>query len=92
MISCHCITVVPRSQYHVNTKEGKEDGQPLNADDYLELGYMAGRFGFNLGGKPNEITSMKKTDEGVLIDINSSASTLFEKKLQKEGIKFDRLA
>ena len=92
MLSCHCVNIAPRTKYQVNTKAGKEDGQPLNADDYMELGYMAGRFGINLNGKPNEITAMKKNDEGVMIDINSCASSLFEKKLQKEGIKFNKLA
>ena len=92
MLNHCCVSVVPRYQYEVNTKAGKADGQPLNAKDYLELGYMAGRFGLNLNGKPGEINSMKKTEDGVRIDINSCAAMFFEKKLQKEGIKFDRIA
>ena len=92
-LNCENFTcIMPRSIYHVNTKDGKADGLPLKAHDYLELGYMAGRFGINLNGHPGEMTPMKKTEEGVLIDINSCASDLFERKLQKEGIKFDRIA
>ncbi len=92
MLRCSCVNVVPRTQYQVNTKAGKTDGQPLNADDYLELGFMAGRFGINLNGKPQEITAMKKNKEGVMIDINTCAAPIFEKKLNKEGILFNKLA
>lgn len=88
MINSHCISSAPRTIYHVNIQDGKANGQPLKADDYLQLGYMAGRLGFN----PCGLQSMKKTEEGVLIDINSSAAPFFEQKLEKDGILFDRIA
>lgn len=90
MMNCDCINVASRSQYAIRTKEGKDNGQPLNASNYLELGYMAGRFGINFDN-PSEIKTMKKTEEGVIIDINSCAAPLFENKLDKDGIKFDRI-
>ena len=91
MINSVYFSVVPRYQYQINTKVGKSNGQPLNAKDYLEIGYMAGRFGFNINGKPGEINSMEKNEDGVKVGINSCAADLFEKKLNKEGIKFDRI-
>ena len=92
MINYHCSSFMPGYRYQVNTKEGKVDGQPLKADDYLELGYMAGRFGTNICTRPVGLSSMKKNEEGVMIDIDERASVLFENKLDKEGIRFNRIA
>ena len=104
MMNCHCVGVIPSSQYQsntksakyhelnfpytyqVNTKDGKANGHPLNANDYLELGYMAGRFGVD---RLDGVKAMKKNDEGVVVNIHPVAKSLFEKKLDKEGIKFD---
>ena len=83
--------VPPRYTYEICTKEGKANGQPLKAYDYMELGYMAGRFGINPKVDVYENSAMKKTDEGFMIKINPYAAPLVEKKLEKEGIKFDRI-
>ena len=91
MNSC-CICNVPRYQYLVKTNEAKTNNQPLTFNDYMNVGYMAGRYGINLSDNPNESNPMQITPQGTVLNINSCTSDLFEKNLNNIGIKFDRLA
>ena len=86
-----CICSVPRYQYLVRTNESKTNNQPLNTNDYMNVGYMAGRYGVNLQN-PNMPQQMILTPEGVIFDINSCTSPLFEQNLNQAGIKFNRIA
>ena len=81
-----------RYSYIVKTNDLKTDNQPLNSDDYIKIGYMAGRFGVNLSNNPNESNPIEHTSQGTLVNINSCTSELFEKNLNKLGIRFDRIA
>ena len=81
-----------RNSYIVKTNDLKQNNQPLNSTDYLNVGYMAGRFGVDLSNNPNEQNPMQILPQGVLVNINSCTSELFEKDLTKSGIKFDRIA
>ena len=85
------VVYIPRYRYLVKTMEPKADNQYLNAADYLNVGYMAGRFGVNLIN-PNEPNIIQNNPNGVIFDINACTSELFEKNLNQAGIKFDRLA
>ena len=89
MINCQCSPA--RQQYLVRTNELKSDNMPLTSNDYLNIGYMAGRFGINLQN-PNEQNPIKYSDNGLIFDINSCTSVLFENNLKAQGVKFDRLA
>ena len=82
----------PRVQYVVKTNDLKVNNQPLTSADYLNVGYMAGRFGINLSNNPAEQNPMQFLPQGTLININSCTSDLFEKTLNDNGIKFDKLA
>ena len=82
----------PRMSYLVRTNELKTNNQPLNAVDYLNVGYMAGRFGINLSNNPHEQDPMQFLEQGTLVNINSCTSDLFEKNLNNAGIKFNRIA
>ena len=81
-----------RSSYFVNTNALKANNQPMSAQDYMNLGYMAGRFGVNLNNNPNEANPIIYTPQGAYVNINTCTSELFERNLQMAGIKFDRLA
>ncbi len=81
-----------RNSYIVKTNDLKTNNQPLNSEDYLNIGYMAGRFGINLTNNPNEQNPIKILPQGVLVNVNSCTSDLFEKDLSNSGIKFDRIA
>ncbi len=80
-----------RNQYLIRTNLAKRDNTMLNQDDYMSIGYMAGRFGVNLNN-PNEPNFMTKTQDGVLVNINSCTAPLFEDTLTRAGINFDRIA
>ena len=81
-----------RNSYIVKTNDLKLNNQPLNSSDYLNVGYMAGRFGVNLEGNPHEQNPMNITPQGTAVNINSCCSEQFERTLNDSGIKFDRLA
>ena len=66
--------------------------QPLDSSDYLNVGYMAGRFGINLNNNPHESNPMRITPKGTYVNINSCTADLFEDVLNEKGIKFDRIA
>ena len=83
---------VDRISYIVKTNEPKTNNKPLEKDDYMQIGYMAGRFGVNLSGNPMEENPILQIPQGAVVDINSCTSDLFEKTLKETGIKFDRLA
>ena len=53
---------------------------------------MAGRYGINLDGNPNENNQPKFTDKGVLINVNYCTTDDLETNLKQSGIKFDRMA
>ena len=80
-----------RNTYLVKTSDYKTNNQPLNAQDYMNVGYMAGRFGINLGNNPYEQNPMQFVPNGTLVNINSCTSDLFEKNMTDMGIKFDRI-
>ena len=81
-----------RNSYIVRTNDLKSDNQPLNSNDFLNVGYMAGRYGVNLSGNPYEENPMNITPDGTQVNINSCCAGQFEKTLNDTGIKFDRLA
>lgn len=83
---------VTRHQYVVNTNLPKQNGQPVNQQDLVNIGYMAGRFGINLDGKQWEHQVPQVNQNGTFIDINSCTSDLFEYNLKTSGIKFNKLA
>ena len=80
-----------RNQYLIKTNENKVNNTPLTANDYMNLGYMAGRFGINLQN-PNEPNPLMNDANGTYATINSCCSPLFEANLANAGIKFNRLA
>ena len=53
---------------------------------------MAGRFGVDLNGNPQANYSPVKTQDGVIININSCTSNLLENSLSQAGINFNRIA
>lgn len=81
-----------RNSYIVRTNDLKLNNTPLNSADYLNVGYMAGRYGVNLAGNPYEVNPMQMTPEGTIVSINSCTAGLFEQNLNQTGIKFDRIA
>lgn len=83
---------VERINYIIRTNDPKTNNQPLNKDDYMQIGYMAGRFGINLSGNPSEANPIQQTPDGTIVNINSCTSELFENTLNQTGIKFDRIA
>jgi hypothetical protein len=83
---------VDRISYIIKTNEPKTNNKPLDKDDYMQIGYMAGRFGVNLSGNPKEENRILQIPQGTVVDINACTSDLFEKTLNETGIKFDRLA
>ena len=54
----NAIIAPTRCQYLVKTNDVKKDNTPLNQNDLLSVGYMAGRFGVNLQN-PNENNPMR---------------------------------
>ena len=79
----------PRNTYIVKTNDLKYNNQPLNNTDYMNVGYMAGRFGVNLSNNPLEQNPMIHTSQGTIVNINSCTADLFEKTLADSGIKFN---
>ncbi len=82
---------IDRNSYLIRTNAAKTNNCALSAQDYLDIGYMAGRFGVNLNSNPHESNPIIKTKDGLIVNINSCTSDLFEKNLTQSGIKFDRL-
>ncbi len=83
---------IDRNSYIIRTNDLKTNNTPLNKEDYMNIGYMAGRFGVNLSGNPMETNPIQQTPQGTIVNINSCTSELFEKNLSQSGIKFDRMA
>lgn len=83
---------VTRCNYIIATNMPKRNGQNLTAQDYLQIGYMAGRFGINLDGNVNANYPMQNTPHGTVVNINSCTRDLFEKSLNDAGINFSILA
>ena len=84
-------TVPSRQQYIVKTEQNKKNNKPLTKNDYLNIGFLAGRFGVNLEN-PNEPGYIYRDNNGTYVNINSCCSELFEETLSQAGINFDRLA
>lgn len=91
VIMINSVNVPSRYQYLIRTLEPKANNLPLSADDYINIGYMAGRFGLNLCN-PNEANPVISTNQGSIVNVNSCTAPLFEYNLSSAGIKFDRLA
>ena len=83
---------VQRVNYSIYVNSPKTNGQQPTAQDLINVGYMAGRFGINLDGNPNESNKPKFTDKGVQINVNSCTADLLEDNLKKSGVQFDRMA
>lgn len=83
---------VERCTYFVPVNQVKSNGEKLNSNDLISLGYLAGRCGVNLDGNPREVNNPNFENEGVKLNINCCTCDLFEDKLQEAGIKFDVLA
>ncbi len=80
-----------RYTYIVKTNNLKTDNHPLNSNDYLNIGYMAGRYGVNLQN-PNTPNPMVYNKDGIKFSINSCTADMFETNLKNNGIKYDRIA
>ena len=79
-----------RYEYQVLTEKKKANKEHLTKDDYLNVGFLAGRFGVNLQN-PNEPGHIYKDKTGTYVKINSCCAPLFEETLNQSGIKFNRL-
>lgn len=82
---------VSRCSYIIPVNQVKSNGEKLNSKDYFDMGYMAGRFGINLNGNPNEHSNPIFTTDNVQFDINFCTCSLLEENLNQAGIKFDVL-
>lgn len=80
---------VQRCGYLIHTNSNKQNGQKLNQDDLINIGYMAGRYGINLDGNVNQNFKPVQTQYGLLINVNSCTTDLLEKNLNEAGIKFN---
>ncbi len=87
----NCVGFPQRYQYIVKTGRLKKDNTSLNAEDYINIGYMAGRFGVNLQN-PCEANPILKNGTDLYVNINSCTAPLFESNLNQAGILFDRIA
>lgn len=86
------VNSIGRNTYIVKTNGPKSNNSPLTKQDYMQIGYMAGRYGINLSGNPYEQNPMLYTPQGTIININSCTSDLFEQTLSQSGITFNKLA
>lgn len=86
----NCVNIPVRNQYFICTNELKKNNTALNENDFLNIGYMAGRFGVNLTN-PNEPNHIIKDGNGLYLNINSCCSPLFESNLEQAGINFNKL-
>jgi hypothetical protein len=82
---------VARCQYIIYTNQSKQNGNPLDQQDLINVGYMTGRFGISLDGNLQENKKPQYTDKGTIIDINSCTAPLFEENLRADGIKFNKI-
>ena len=80
---------VGRCGYFIPVNQQKVNGEKLTPKDYFNIGYMAGRFGINLDGDVNKENKPVFDEKGIAININCCTTELFEKNLNKSGIKFD---
>ncbi|MBR1753885.1 hypothetical protein IJ732_03530 [bacterium] len=83
---------VQRCEYLIQTNSNKKNGQKLNNSDYMNIGYMAGRYGINLDGNLNQNFKPVQTENGLLINVNTCTADLLEDNLNKAGIKFQAIA
>lgn len=83
---------VSRCQYLIYTNVPKQNGQPLNQKDLINVGYMAGRFGISLDGNLQRNEKPNVTDKGTFISVNCCTAPLLEQNLTQDGIKFNKLA
>jgi hypothetical protein len=83
---------VMRCQYIIFTNQPKQNGQPLDQKDLINVGYMAGRFGISLDNNLTENKKPQYTDKGTIIDVNSCTAPLLEENLKSDGIKFNKIA
>lgn len=84
--------LVERCNYLIHTNSPKQNGKNLNKNDYINIGYMAGRFGVNLDGNVNQNYKPILREDGLLVNINSCTKDLLEKNLSNAGISFDVIA
>ena len=82
---------VGRCEYFI-PNQLKTNGEKLTSKDFLNIGYMAGRFGVNLDGDVNKEFKPTFDEKGIKININCCTTELFEKNMKEAGIKFDELA
>lgn len=83
---------VERCSYLIHTNSPKRNGQNLNSNDMLNIGYMAGRYGINLDGNLKQDFRPVQTENGLLININSCTTDALEKNLNNAGIRFNAIA
>jgi hypothetical protein len=83
---------VGRCSYFVPTNYSKANGEKLSQEDFLNIGYMAGRFGINLDGNPEQNYKPQVSNDGLVLNINCCTADLFEKNLEEAGITFSVLA
>lgn len=83
---------VERCNYLIPINQPKKNGENLSQKDLINIGYMAGRCGISLDGDLNKNYAPKFDEKGVVLNINSCTTDIFEQKLNDAGIKFDVLA
>lgn len=85
------VNSIGRNTYIVRTNGPKSNNTPLTIQDYMQVGYVAGRCGVNLSGNPYEQNPMQYTSQGTIVSINPCTSEYFEKTLIQSGINFDKI-
>ena len=83
---------VERCSYFLPTNSPKTNGENLSQEDFLNIGYMAGRFGINLDGNLEQNYKPQVSNDGLVLNINCCTADLFEKNLEEAGITFSVLA
>lgn len=83
---------IERCNYLIPINQPKKNGEKLSQKDLINIGYMAGRCGISLDGDLNKNYAPKFVEKGIVLNINSCTTDIFEQKLNDAGIKFDVLA
>ena len=83
---------VERCEYFIPMTQPKNNGENLSQKDLINIGYMAGRCGISLDGDLHKNYAPKFEEKGVVLNINSCTTDVFEQNLKNAGIKFNILA
>ena len=83
---------VERCDYFIPMTQPKNNGENLSQKDLINIGYMAGRCGISLDGDLHKNYAPKFEEKGVVLNINSCTTDVFEQNLKNACIKFNILA